>query len=213
MRSIYSSSTGPRFVLSEDGFFKELSTGTDSYAEHNCPEHHLEFQLLSRIRYEGEKPTEQDVFEGLRITQGEKIQFRELAPDELNRPQAVLGFIKNESRPGFIAAERSVDDEQTLKALAFGIYGDQDIAAALAYGNFAIKVRGEQLVLALARFYEAIKAGTVHLAPGSRLQSRYGWSYGLTMVDTAVLSPEERAQMPRDVVETLRRERRMHLPI
>jgi len=212
MRRIYSDTTGPRFVLSEDGFFKELSTGTDSYAEHNCPEHHLEFQLLSRIRYEGEKPTEREIFEGLRIAHGEKVQFRELEADEQGRPQAVMGFIKKEDRPGFISAERSVDDEQTQRELLYGMYGDQDIAAALAYGNFAIKVRGEQLVRALKHFYGAIQAGTVYLASGSRLKSKYGRELGLTMVDMALLTDEERQLMPGHVVETVRRRRLMHLP-
>lgn len=212
MRRIYSSSTGPRFVLSEDGFFKELSTGTDSYAEQNCPEHYLEFQLLSRSRYAGEKLTEQEIFEGLRIAHGDKIQFCELAADEMNRPQAVLGFIKQEQRPGFITAERRVDDERTLNELFYGAYDDQEIAAALAYGNFAIKVRGEQLVRALKHFYDAIQAGTVYLASGSRLKSQYGRIYGLTMVDMAVLSDGERQQMPGQVIETVRRRKLMHLP-
>jgi hypothetical protein len=211
MRRIFSDSTGPRVVLSEDGFFKELSTGTDSYAEHNCPEHHLEFQLLSRIRYEGEKPTDNDIFEGLRIAHGDKVQFRELGPDAKGLPQAVLGFIKHEERPGFISAKRSVDDERTLKELS-AIYDDKDITAALAYGNFAIKVRGEQLVRALKHFYDAIQAGTVYLASGSRLNSKYGREFGLTMVNMAVLTDEERQQMPGHVVETVRRRKLMHLP-
>jgi hypothetical protein len=208
MRRIYNTSLGPRFLLSEEGFFRELSTGTDSFAEHNCPEHYLEFQLFSRIRHEAEKPTDAEIFEGLRIAHGEKVQYHELAVDEMNRPQAVLGFIKSEQRPGFLTAERRVDDERTQKEL---IFRDQDIAAALAYGDFAIKVRGEQLVLALKHFYEAIQAGTVYAAPGSRLKSQYGWSFGLTMVNMAILSPEERQQMPHHVVETVRREKRMHL--
>lgn len=200
--------SGPRFVLSENGFFKELSTGNDGSHEHNFPESHLS-QLLSAVSRKGGEPTEHELFESLRITQSENVQFHELGADEQNRPQAVLGYFKKRSYPGVIVEEPSVASEEFLNKLKFRDYDEQDIVSALAYGDFAVMVRGEQLVRALKHFYKAVQAGTVYLAPGSRLKSQYGWSSGLTMVDMAVLSEEERQQMPSHVVETVRRQQRM----
>jgi hypothetical protein len=198
MRRIIFPNTGPRFVLNAEGFFRQLSTGSDSFCEHNMPENHLNRWVCSRPPIRGRAPTEAEIFESLRITHGELFQFVQLPDNEDGQPEALLGYAKG----------RDIATPAVLRELRFE---KSDIAAALASGHFAIRVRGEALVQALAEFHQAIQAGHVAIAPGSHLDPYYpyGHTEGLVLVNLKTLSDEERTKLTKDVVETLRRRRQV----
>lgn len=186
MREIIFKNTGPRLVFSSAGRLKQLRTGSDSYCEHNDAAE----QLASKV-CEGFSagPAISDMY---RISKPQLLEFVALPENESGVVEAVLGA----NLPGghaFTASELpSVGAPSVLRALE--TFHD-DVAAALAWGNFAIRVRGSAKAKALAQFHAAILAGDVVVVPCER--NHYNCS-GVALVNLKELTDDERVLLETD---------------
>lgn len=187
MREIIFKNSGPRLVFSSSGQLKQLRTGTDSYAEHNQACELLAPKVCAGARA-GTAVT--DMY---RITRGEVVDFFTLPREEGGTAEAVFGV----NQPGghmFVPSEpRALDSPSALK-YSLSTFHD-DVAAAVGWGNFAIRVRGIEKVAALAQFHAAVLAGNVVLVPSTN--SHFN-SHGVALVNLNELTPEERSLLEQD---------------
>lgn len=186
MREIIFKDSGPKLVFSANGKLKQLRTGTDSFAEHNdaC-------EILAR-KICAERPASRAVADMYRIAKGELVEFVMLPVGADGTIEAVLGVIQPGGHVFTPSIKRPVDDPSVLSSLK-NYHGD--VAASLAWGNFAIRVRSVDNVKALAHFYAAVVVGDVAIVPNTT--SHYN-SHGVVLVDVAALSAEERQMLETD---------------
>lgn len=122
-----------------------------------------------------------------RITNPHLLQFHHLPKGPGGRPEAVFGF------NGAHGPVEQSDQQLPLTAshILFNleIFHD-DVAAALGYGNFAIRVRGTRLVKALLHFHQVAQAGDVALASYESEGSQ-----GVALVNLKLLSSAEHQQL------------------
>lgn len=185
MREIIFKKSGPRLVFSSSGQLKQLRTGSDSFAEHNDASEQLAPKLCPGYMG-GPAPSEM-----YRVTKKELVQFVRLPADELGPVEAVLGVNVAGGHPFASPHELPVNHPSILRFLR--TFHD-DVAAALGYGNFAIRVRGADKVEALARFYEAILAGDVALIPSER---NHYETPGVALVNLKELTESELLELNR----------------
>lgn len=195
MRLIRMSSSGPKFVFSDTGQLKVIRTGSDGYAEHkNAADYLCRRRNTGLFPKQGDSPVESG-----RIIHGEHLQFKKLPVNPESPPEALFGYYgprgfgywRNES-------EQSPIDAPSVLSELKGRERD-DIAAAVAYGNFVFRVRGLGNVEALAQFYEAILAGDVVLA-----SCRYFENFGIALINTSLLTQAESKSLQDDPDEFLR---------
>jgi len=183
MRQIMFKDTGPRLVFSSTGEIKMLRTGSDGFAEHNDASAQLALKLCSIPRAGA------TIADRFRITKPLLMQFVTLEVAEGAEPEAVLGA----NLPGghwFTGTEKhGLDHSSVLSALQ---QFHDDVAAALAWGNFAIRVRGAENVAALAGFCAAIHTEDVIIAP---IPSNSLDCHGIALVNLKLLAPEELEQL------------------
>jgi hypothetical protein len=187
MREIIFEDSGPRLVFSGSGQLKQLRTGTDSFAEHNdaC-------ELLARKVCQGFNAS-YALTDMYRVTRGRRFEFITLPVGDDGTAEAVFGV----NQPGghmFTPSEpRPVSDPSFLKYSLSNFHGD--VAAALGWGNFAIRVRGADKVAALAQFHAAVLAGDVVVVPSTN--SHFN-SHGVALVNLKELTAEERSLLEKD---------------
>jgi hypothetical protein len=185
MREIIIKSSGPRLIFSDAGRLKLLRTGSDSFAEHNDATEQLARKVCP-LFLEVQPTTER-----FRIAKTESVHFVMLPVVDGGPVEAVLGV----NTPGgwFTPSEtQPLDHASVLYSLK--TFHD-DVAAALAWGNFAIRVRGADKVEALAQFYESVLAGDVAVAPSER---NHYQCQGVALVDLKELSRDERFELNRN---------------
>jgi hypothetical protein len=201
MREVIFESTGPRFLFAEDGQLKQICTGDDSYQEHKRATSFLAPHVCLRPGRPEEGAL--DAIAELRryqVVTSAPIEFSRLPTNDAGQAEAIFGYRQpKRCWQGRVISPCSVTEPKVLRTMQ-RIPGD--IAAMLAYGNFAIRVRGQKLVETLAQFYEAIAAGQVVLAPGSHLMRGAG---GVVLVNLDTLSADELGQLARDNADHQRR--------
>lgn len=182
MREIILKDSGPRLIFTSAGRLKLLRTGSDSFAEHNDASEELARRVCPAFR------EALPVADRFRITRTEAVQFARLPAAEGSAVEAVLGV----HAPGgwFTSSEpKPVDHPSVLQALK--TFHD-NVAAALAYGNFAIRVRGAEKVEALAQLYDVVLAGDVAVVPSNRNHYR---CQGVALVNLKEISSNERLEL------------------
>jgi hypothetical protein len=180
MREIIFSDSGPRLVFSDTGNLKLLRTGHDGYAEHNDAT-----ELVARKICAGLKSGDA-ITDKYRIAQPALVGFVTL-PAGTGTVEAVLGV----HQPGghmFTLSEARPMDSSTVLASLRSFHGD--VAASVAWGNFAIGVRGAKAVQALTQLYAAIQTGDVVVVPGVRSQRSV---HGIVLANLKELTEEDRA--------------------
>lgn len=187
MREIIFKDSGPKLIFSSTGQLKQLRTGTDSFAEHNDAS-----ELLSQKVCAGLSANGRAIADRYRITKAELIEFATLPHSEGGIAQAVMGMCQPGGHPFTTYEARRMDDASVLSTLRTF---HQDVAASLAWGNFAIRVRGVEKVAALAQFHAAVLAGDVVVVPNS--MSHYN-SHGVALVNLKELTAEERTLLEKD---------------
>lgn len=201
MREIIFESSGPRFLFAEDGRLQQICTGNDSCHEHKRASSFLALRVCLR-------PGRPEVgaldaiaeLNRYQVSASAPIEFLRLPTNDAGQPEAIFGYREPKHREqGRMMSPCSVTEPEVLRTMQ---RNSGDIAAMLAYGNFAIRVRGQKLVDALAQFHEAIAAEQVVLAPGSRLMRG---ADGVVLVNRAALSAAELAQLAHDNLEHQRR--------
>ena len=185
MRELIFEPIWARLVYSCAGRLKLLHTGTDGYAEHNNAAELLAPKICAGFT------AATSVTEAYRVSKVDLVQFFTL-PGENGEPvEAVLGV--NEPGGHMFTGSRKhpLNHPTVLKELCS--YRD-DVAVAVAWGNFAIRVRGAEAVAALAHFHKELLAGHVVLVHGARVQRE-----GITLVNLMELSQAERDQLDADI--------------
>jgi hypothetical protein len=182
MREIIFNDSGPRLVFSSTGNLKLVRTGHDGYAEHNNATAMLGRKICAGP---GDGRTIADIY---RIAHPELVGFVTL-PTDTEGVEAVLGVHQPGGHMFALSEAHPMDSSLVLSSLR-SFHGD--VAASMAWGNFAIGVRGERAVQALTQLYSAIQAGDVALVPSLRSQNGV---HGIVLANLTELTDEERIQL------------------
>lgn len=182
MREIIFKDSGPRLIYSGTGAVKLVRTGHDGYAEHNAATEHVVPKICENYSASGV------IIDRFRLTKPELVGFITL-PAGTGAVEAVLGM----HQPGeHVFGPREalpLDSPRVLSSLRT-FHGD--VAASVAWGNFAIGVRGATAVQALTRLYAAVHAGDVVIVPSMGSQREI---HGVILANLKELTNEERAQL------------------
>jgi len=192
MREILFASSGPKLVFSAAGQIKLLRTGTDGYHEHNSAN-----ELLALPVCDVDSAGFTSRMDRYRVRKSELVQFAVLPGESGGEVEAVIG-VNEAGGHAFVSAHPSpIAHPDTLRRLTTYHRG---IAAALAYGNFAVRVRGEQYVAALTQLYESCIAGNVAVVPAMA----YHADDGVVLVGLNEFTVDELALLEKDPRQFLR---------
>lgn len=182
MREIIFKDSGPCLVFSSTGNLKLVRTGHDGYAEHNVATEQVVRKLCENFSASGA------IIDRFRISKPELVGFITM-PAGTGAVEAVLGV----HQPGeHVFGPREalpLDSPRVLSSLRT-FHGD--VAASVAWGNFAIGVRGATAVEALTRLYAAIHVGDVVIVPSMGSQRE---THGVVLASLKELTDEERGQL------------------
>lgn len=192
MRIVLSSGfLGPQLSIDSQGVLTRISPGTDSYYEHKYPHHYLVPNLCVPATLENGLPDYKgELLESRRIVFSEGFQFLRCPIQHDAEPQAIFGY----------HASASFGDSSVLREFK---YCTKAVSAALAYGNFAIKVTGEEEIRALQSFYDATHRGQVTFV--NALMGHAAVSLVLVRLDT--LPADEMRKIAGDQLEWARHQR------
>jgi len=191
MREVRLEQWGPRLVFSPTGQLQMLRTGADGCAEHNDPAEYLLPKLCPGA-------PSSEIMAVNPITQGHLLEYAGLPHNSASQPEAVMGY-NGPPGPWFNGTESKPIDHRYVLSSLTEFQGD--VASAVAWGNFAIRVRGAANVEALAEFHAAVLAGNAALVTGARYK---GNPHGVALINMKTLSIEELAALKSDVQGFLR---------
>jgi hypothetical protein len=186
MKRITYKDSGPKFLFSTTGELKLLRTGSDTFeGQKNASDY-----LVPRLCTVDSVELKSSPLTAHRITKADLLQFHHLPKGPGGRPEAVFGF-NGANGP----VERS--GQQTPLTEGHVLFNLEifynDIAAALEYGNFAIRVRGKRLVQALSNFHQAALAGDIALA-----SYKSEGAQGVAFVNLTLLTPDEHQKLDKN---------------
>jgi len=180
MREIIFKDSGPRLVFSSTGNLKLVRTGHDGYAEHNNATELVGRKICATLKGGNA------ISDMYRIAEPELVGFVTL-PADTGAVEAVLGVHQPGGHMFTLSEAYPMDSSLVLSSLR-SFHGD--VAASVAWGNFAIGVRGAHAVQALTHLYAAIQAGDVVVVPCVRSQRDV---HGVVLANLKEFTDEERA--------------------